>query len=213
MKNDWKLILGVVLGSAVLLLIIIFGLSRLSGSGGDLALKVDESVLTNGARFVKNNGETKVTVVEFMDMQCPACKQAHQAFAPLVNKPGVTMVMRMFPLPAEIHKNALIGAKAAEAARGMGKGWEMVDLLFSKQDEWGGENDPTNRFGEYAKSLGLDQKTFVENLNSKAVAENVMMDKSLGDGLRLSGTPTVFVNGEQVGVAFVVDKVNSLLAK
>ncbi|KKS92737.1 MAG: hypothetical protein UV68_C0036G0001, partial [Candidatus Collierbacteria bacterium GW2011_GWC2_43_12] len=56
--NDWKLILKVVIGSALLLFVVIFGLSKMAGPEG--GLKVDEQVLLEGARFVKENGETKV---------------------------------------------------------------------------------------------------------------------------------------------------------
>ena len=50
-------------------------------------------------------------------------------------------------------------------------------------------------------------------MNSKEVAELVQTDASLASRLQLSGTPTIYVNGEQVGVDFVVSKVKDLLAR
>lgn len=210
MTNDWKLILKVVGGSVILLAIIIFGLSKMSGTGS--ALKVDEKVLEDGARFVKENGDTKVTVVNFSDIQCPSCKAAHEQTAELFNMPGVKNILRLFPLPASLHKYALISAKAVETARIMGKGWEMVNLMFDKQEEWSVVNNPEDTFAVYAKNLGLDEKIFREKLNSAEVAKNVQTDADLAASLQLSGTPTIFVNGEQVGAPFVVDKVKQLLS-
>lgn len=199
-------------GSTAILLVVILGLSKIA-SPASTALKVDEKILLNGARFVKENGETKVTVVNFSDIQCPSCKRAHELTTELFNKPGVKIVARLFPLPPEIHKYALISAKAVEAARIMGKGWEMMDVMFKNQDVWASTGKPADLFVDYAKGLGLDGKIFLEKMNSAEVANNVKTDADLAAGLQLSGTPTIFVNGEQVGADFVVDKVNQLLGE
>jgi len=112
-----------------------------------------------------------------------------------------------------MHKNAAISARAVEAARQMGKGWEMVDLLFGKQEEWSAEKDMEARLVGFARELGLDETMFKEKLNSSETSTTVQTDINLGDQLRLSGTPTVFVNGEQISPDFVVAKVEELLKK
>jgi len=117
------------------------------------------------ARFVKENGETKVTVVNFSDMQCPSCKAADIQTKELFNMPGVKIVTRLFPLPSSLHRYALISAKAAEAARVLGKGFEMVAVLYDKQEEWSAVSKPEDNFADYAKSLGLDEKTFREQFS------------------------------------------------
>lgn len=209
--NDWKLILKVVLGSALLLGVAIWGLSKMASP--ESAQKVDEKILLEGARFVKENGETKVTVVNFSDMQCPSCKAADLQTRELFNMPGVKIVTRLFPLPPSLHRYALISAKAVETARMMGKGWEMMTILYDKQEEWSAVDKPEKSFAEYAKSLGLDTKIFLEKLSSKEVNDNVQVDANLAASLQLPGTPTYFIDGEQVGAPFVMDKVKEILAK
>lgn len=211
MTNDWKLILKVMAGSVLLLIVAMWGLSRMAST--DSGLKVDEQVLLDGARFVKENGQIKVTVVNFSDMQCPVCKAADQQTKELFETAGVRVVTRLFPLPASVHRYALISAKAAEAARELGKGWEMIGLLYDHQAEWSAMSKPEDGFADYAASLGLDREVFVDKLNSQEVADSVKRDADLAASLQLSGTPTFFVNGEQVGTPFVVDKVKELLAK
>lgn len=204
--SDWKLILKVVLGSAVLLLVVIFGLSKIASTPN---LTIDQNKLLDGAKLIKENGPTIVTVVNFSDMECPACKRAHELLSSLNSTEGVKMVFRYFPL--SIHKYGSISAKAVEAARELGKGWEMMDLLFSKQDEWANDPKIEDRLVEYAKSLGLDGTVFKNKLNSSEVSVAVQQDINVGDSLQLSGTPTIFVNGEQVAPDFVITKVNELL--
>jgi len=205
--KDWKLILKVILGSTLLVLAAIWGLAKMAGGG--TALTIDQNTLLDGARLVKENGETKVTVVNFSDMECPACKRAHELTKSLDNTPGVKVIFRHFPLG--IHQYSSITARAVETARLRGKGWEMIDLLFNKQEEWSSKPKIEEKLTEYAISLGIDGKTFSDDLNSASVAAAVQDDIKLGDSLKLSGTPTIFVNGEQVAADFVMDKVNELL--
>ncbi len=207
MTNDWKLILKVIMGSVILLVVVIFGLSRMGTSS--TGLMADQNQLVNGAKLVAENGETKVTVVNFSDMECPACQVAHEQTKGLNTTPGVKVILRYFPL--SVHKYGLISAQAVEAAREMGKGWEMVDLLFSKQGEWSVDPNIETTLVGYAKSLGLDETMFRSKLKSPEVAAAVQEDVNLGNSLQLSGTPTIYVNGEQVGAEFVMDKVNALL--
>lgn len=215
--NDLKNTLLIIGGVVVVFFGIIFGLSRI-GDQTSTINKVDVQTLLDGARFIKENPSTisdqgLVTVVVFADIQCPSCKAANEELKPLETMQGVKYVMRQFPLPPNVHPYALISAKAVEAARVMDKGWEMVDLMFEKQSEWSSSKTPEKLFIEYAKSLGLNEKDFEEKMKSNEVAEMVQVDARLADSLRLSGTPTVFVDGEQVGVPFVIDKVSKLLSK
>ncbi|HSV95275.1 MAG TPA: DsbA family protein [Spirochaetia bacterium] len=205
--NDWRLIFNVLLGSAFLVMVVIFGLSRMAGQSTSLI--VDQNRLIDGAKLIKEYGETKVTIVNFSDMECPACKRAHELMKSLDSTSGVRMIFRHFPLG--IHRYSQISARAVEAARVMGKEWEMMDLLFEKQEEWSTEVKVEDKLIEYAKSLGLEETVFKEKLNSSEVMAEVQKDLNLGNSLRLSGTPTIFVNGEQIAIDFVVAKVNELL--
>lgn len=205
--NDWKLILKVILGSVVLVMVIIFGLSKMASPSATLT--VDQNQLLEGAKLVKESGETKVTVVVFSDMECPACKRADELISDLKSLDGVKFVFRHYPL--NIHKNAPITARAVESARLMGKGFEMMDILFTKQNEWSTAPKVEDKLIEYAKVLGLDDKIFMEKLNSAEVVAAVQADINLGNSLRLSGTPTIYVNGEQMAADFVMAKVKELL--
>lgn len=206
--NDWKLIVGVVIGSVMLVILALFGLSKMQTGGS--GQNVDINLLTTGAKLIKGKDEAKVKVVVFSDVQCPACKRAHGMLASLGENEKVQLIYRYYPL-ITVHQNAVVGARAAEAAREMGKGWEMVQVLFDKQEEWQGEKKPEVKFVEYAGSLGLDKNKFTDLMKSETVVKAVDEDTALGDKLLISGTPTVYVNGELVAIDFVADKVKELI--
>lgn len=188
-----------------------FGLSRISG-GNTAEIKADQNLLVDGARWISGPEDAKVTVVEFSDAQCPACKAA-QPYAEDVKKmDGVRFVFRHFPL-IQIHPNAWTGARAAEAARMMGKGDNYVSKLFERQTEWSSMSDPTEKLIAYAKEMGLDDKEFAKKYKSDETDKMVGDDSSLGNRLKLQGTPTFFVNGEQISANFLKSKVEELLKK
>lgn len=195
----------------MLVVLMAFGLSKLSGGqAGTITVPVDQ--LIERARWIKATGETKVTVVEFSDVQCPACKQAEPIGIQLREMAGVKFVYRHFPL-ITIHKNSWKGARALEAVRLIDgvKGWQMMELMFAKQEEWSGLANPDEKFAAYAVSLGVNEKDFVDKYTGNETDKLIGEDSSLGDRLALSGTPTFFVEGEQVAVPYVLDKVKSLL--
>ncbi|HEU4594849.1 MAG TPA: thioredoxin domain-containing protein [Pyrinomonadaceae bacterium] len=154
--------------------------------------------------------EAPVTLVEFLDPECESCG----AFAPVVKRilkdydGKVRLVVRYMPF----HPNSRLAASYTEAAGEQGKYWEMQEMLFRRQGEWGeihghgpqvaaaaARREPAPvLFERYAQELGLD----VERVRA-AVAENryaakVERDMRDGQSLGVSKTPTFFVNGRML---------------
>lgn len=145
---------------------------------------------------VKGNPSASVTVVKFTDFQCPSCAQAHPVLERLASEYGerVRVVVRDFPLTQ--HKDAFKAAEAAEAARAQGKYWEYIELLYRNQSALGVE-----RLKQYASALGLDRAKFDAALDAGVYSDKVRRDIADGQRLRVSGTPTIFVNGRRASDA------------
>ena len=205
--------MAVIVFSASIALVVLMavGLSKLS-SGGAGTVRVTDEQLELGARWIKVTGEAKVTVVEFSDIQCPACKTAEPISVALREMAGVRFIYRHFPL-VTIHKNAWKGARALEAVRLIdeNKAWQMMAAMFENQEKWSGESNPDNLFLDYAKKVGVEEKAFKDKFASDESDKLVGDDSGVGNRLQLSGTPTFFVNGEQVAAPAVLEKVKELL--
>jgi len=149
--------------------------------------------------WVKGNSESKIVLVEYSDFQCPACGAYHPVVQQLVREFGndVAFVYRHFPL-RQIHPNADLAARAAEAAGVQGKFWEMHDLLFENQKEWSDQKNAIDSFVKYAESLGLNGEQFKSDIDSKEVKQKVNEDYNGGISLKISGTPTFFLNGKKL---------------
>lgn len=147
----------------------------------------------------KGAGDAKVVLTEFADFQCPACKAFEPTLAEILteNEGKVRLVFKHFPLYPSPHKNALVSAYASEAAGKQGKFWEMHDKLYETQDDWAEAGDPKDKFIGYARDLGLNTDDFSRDLNDEAGKDVIDRDKAFGTELKLSGTPTIFINGEE----------------
>ena len=144
-------------------------------------------------------GETAaVTLEEFSDFQCPACGGLEPALRKIEKDYGdrVRLIFRNFPLKQ--HKYAFIAARAAEAAGLQGKFWEMHDAIYDNQKEWSDAPEPRDFFNSYATRLGLDVQRLKADMDRQDVADRVMADYNRGLSVNVGGTPSIYLNGQQL---------------
>lgn len=138
----------------------------------------------------------KVTVLEFLDLECEGCGAAYPGVERLRKEYGdrVTFVIRYFPLPA--HRNALLAARAVEAAGRQDKLEPMYRTMYETQATWGDQQvSHRGTFLGFARELGLDMAEFEKDLDAPAVTARVLKDRNDGISLGVQGTPTFFING------------------
>jgi protein-disulfide isomerase len=134
-----------------------------------------------------------VVIVEWADFECPAC----QAAVPVIDavakeyRDQVKLVFKHFPLA--IHEHAESAARAAVAADQQGKFWQMHKGLFS--------TDPPLTKATMERIAagvdGLDLAQWKTAFESEKVADVVARDRKQGDEVKLTGTPTLFINGRR----------------
>jgi len=134
-----------------------------------------------------------VEIVEFSDFQCPFCQRLNGTLEQLKADYGddVRLVFKDYPLPN--HAQAFKAAEAGNCAHEQGKFWELHDVMFSSQSEL-----EVADLKRHAGELGLDQASFDTCLDSGRFAAAVSADLRLGQGVGVSSTPTVFINGRAV---------------
>jgi len=146
--------------------------------------------------------DAPVTVAEFADFQCPHCAQfqgftgklAKQNF---VQERGVVRWIH-FDFPLGSFPNSVPAALAARCAGNQDAYWEMHDWILANQSAWGREGDPTGVFVDQAGSMGLDTGRFETCLEEQRPMERIQASRAYGKQVGVSGTPTIFVNGERL---------------
>ncbi len=138
---------------------------------------------------VKGAPHAPITIVEWADFECPACRAASPALDKLVQEnKDIRLVFKNFPLSS--HEHAERAARAAMAADRQGKFWQMHKALFSSEMPL-----TENTLNGFAKSLGLDMTQFKKDIRSDAIADAVARDRKEGEKVKLRATPTIFING------------------
>lgn len=214
MKREYK-ILGAIAIVVIIGALVGAGLYRKSvqnervgggntNSGNKSALLMETLVRPDSP--VLGAADAPVTLVEFLDPECESCA----AFSPAVKKimsqydGKVRLVVRYMPL----HPNSLRAATLTEAAGEQGKYWQMQELLFQKQPEWGTKHGPSSAaaqppdinalFEKYAMELGLDLAKVTSAVKENRFQAKLERDLKDGQALGVRQTPTIFVNGRKL---------------
>lgn len=158
-----------------------------------------ESVLVRADSHVLGEpGSGDVTFVEFLDLECEACRAVYPAIEQLREEYAgrVTFVVRYFPLPG--HFNAERAARAVEAAAQQGEFEAMYSRMYETQDAWGEQRVPLDDlFRSFAEDLDLDLEQYDADYAAEATAARVEKDVADGTSLGVQGTPTFFLDGER----------------
>ncbi|HEX3819548.1 MAG TPA: thioredoxin domain-containing protein [Candidatus Sulfotelmatobacter sp.] len=162
----------------------------------DPAKKILEKGLTGPSRGPK---DAAATIVEFGDLQCPACKAAQPTIEALVAaEPNARFVFQNFPL--EMHNWAAKGAAYAECV-GVASNdafWKFVAKTYETQQDITSENvdEKLTAIADGAGVKGSEIAACAAKLETKS---RVDASIALGKSVEVSGTPTLFINGRRIG--------------
>lgn len=153
------------------------------------------------SNHVRGEGKKKVTLTEYGDFQCPACGQYYPVVEQVFEKykDDITFQFRNFPL-RQIHPNAVLAHRYAEAASNQGKFWEMYNLLYQNQNTWTNSSNSAAdaTFRSLAQGLNLDMGKLDTDVKSDATNAIINADVAAGQKLGVNSTPTFFINGKKV---------------
>lgn len=144
-------------------------------------------------REIDNTPAGHATVVDFVDFECPYCRDTHAALAPLLRerRGRVHVARKQVPLP--MHRHALDAARAACCGEALGKSEEMADALFAAA--------PSALTAEgcerIAAAQGLDLQRFRACTRDPATDARIRADAAAFRATHGRGLPTLWI-GERL---------------
>lgn len=138
--------------------------------------------------------EAPVTLVEFFDPSCEACRAFHPVIEDLRRQypTQLRIVLRYTPF----HEGSDEAVRILEAARGQDKFEPVLDALFEKQPEWAIHGAPDlDRAWRIAGAVGLDlERAQSDRLHPDTTA---ILNQDVADlqELGVRATPTFFLDG------------------
>jgi protein-disulfide isomerase len=190
-----------------------------------------ERVKLAGAAFgpTKGPADSKMLIVEFADLECPACKEA----APVMEKlrsdfPQARFVFQSFPLPQHAWAVRASSYLDCIAGQNQDQAFAFLDAVFSHQKEIEDAVRKTDASGkttvddaavaerlrEFTSKAGADAAKVEACAATPATAERIKRSQELGKAVGVTATPTLFLNGRKVSnfTAAQYDPLKSLVA-
>lgn len=182
--------------------------------GGGAAEVPAASAATDGGppftgRWRLGPERASIRIVAFLDYQCPDCREVEGRLAAIVAaRDDVSLSLKHFPfnppcnrLARELsfnpHPNACWAARAAEAAGILGgeEGFRrMHEELLARRGSFTDAELP-----ELAEAAGFEPGVFLRTMTAPLTLRRVEEDVEEGIALGLTATPTIFVNGVELG--------------
>ncbi len=165
------------------------------------------TVVTDERPFEMGPADAKVTVEEFTDYQCPACKTWHESSQPrLLNdyiKAGksVKFVIKQNPFldTSTAQRESHVTTEAAYCASDQKRFWDFHDALYNNQPK--GENTgywTSDRLKELARQLKLNNDQFNKCMDSNTYRLKANADATAARDRNVTGTPSFFVNNKLI---------------
>ncbi|MBA1158855.1 DsbA family protein [Microvirga mediterraneensis] len=139
--------------------------------------------------------EAPVTIVEFFDPMCEACR----AFYPIVKRiladhpKDVRLVLRYTPF----HEGADTAVRILETARAQGRFEPVLEVLMEQQPIWAAHGAPDlDKAWGFAKIAGLQVQRAQAEASSPEITRVLEQDIADVNANNVQQTPTFFVNGK-----------------
>ena len=206
MRHPWLTLLVIIFLGAFTLLFFAARLRpveipRRENTSGIVPGSLEKPTVTfvNPSRGAKN---APVTIVEFADFTCDACRQLNASLETILEKfpRQVKVVWKHLPHDAA-NDQSTPASIAAHCAHRQEKFWPYHDMLFARQVFLSEQ-----QYYAIASELGLDANAFDACYKSQEPYPVIQKDLQEAMGLDIQATPTLFINNERVIGAISADE-------
>lgn len=142
---------------------------------------------------LRGGANAQVTIVEYMDFECPFCHRNSETLKTVVSTYGdkVAHVVRHFPL--DFHALAMPYARASECIASLGGNsafWKFYDAVFVPN---GADSMSEAKLPEIAKNIGINAAKFDDCYKSGQFDEKIKAQQAAGVASGVNGTPGIAI--------------------
>lgn len=143
---------------------------------------------------IMGNEDAPVTIVEFFDPACEACRAFHPVVKEILDQyPGQVRVVLRY---ATFHEGSDEAMGILEAARLQGVFEPVLEALLDTQPQWANHGAPRiNLAWDAAVAVGLDAQKARSDMQSAEIVKRIEQEHADVQTVRVTRTPTFFVDG------------------
>ena len=158
---------------------------------------------------VRGAKAAEVTLVQFSDFQCEACKELSENLKAVMRSYPDTVRLVWKDMPNEsAHPLATLAAVAAGCAGRQGKFWEYHDELFDRQAYLSEEE-----FRKIATDLELKSDSFQACYDAHDTLAVVRKGYEEGQALKILSTPTIYIGSTSYTGALGIEELSKIIQK
>ncbi len=139
-----------------------------------------------------------VTIIEFIDPNCPACKNQHPVMKALAAK--YPQLVRIVTKPVALITGSLLFSldevMALWLANEQGRYDRMIDAMFEAQSPQQGLS--VDELADLASDVGMNRREFRQELLSRRLEPKARSTRRIFDAMSLGGVPAILINGRKV---------------
>ena len=147
----------------------------------------------------KGPKDAPMEIVEFADLECPACKAALPAIERLQQDfPDVKFVFQSFPLE-QLHPWAAMGAKYLDciARQSNDAAWKFIESIYAHQAEITAEN-AKEKLDKYVGFTDQDPAKIDACVATPETDARIKKSVEFAQQMNVTSTPTLYVNGRGI---------------
>lgn len=167
---------------------------------------------TVAAARLKGNPQAPIKIIEYVDLQCPACAYGLQQIDNYIKQYPEKIFLEIKFFPLGNHAHSLIATKFAHCAAEVGQFWPFLEHVFLSQSRWSQLIDAQPAFVDIINAIGIDPDKVIACTAKDEIRTKILNEKDAGASLGIKSTPTYFINGKMfVGVKPMMEEVDRIL--
>ena len=164
------------------------------------------------AEMEKGSPDAPVVLTEYASVTCGHCKAFHDKTLPALQEYIDAGKLRYQLREFAFDPLAAAGFMLARCAPNGTTGYfGMVDILFDRQGEWTRAANPADALFDLSRVAGFDRPAFEACLKDQALLDKIRAVQAEGEKFGVTGTPTLFVNGEKLEGGYGLENVKKAI--
>ena len=167
-----------------------------------------QAKLDDERRLIGSNN-SEITIVEYADFQCPACKMAFDNLNRFKEKYAGKVQFFYKHMPLDFHKMAYPAALYFEAIKlqDKNKAMKFFDYVYQNQRQLTDDSF----LKKIANSIGINMSKLMTDIKSEKIKKIIENDMSEFQNFGFTGTPVILLNGVALHGAQSIDELERIL--
>lgn len=162
-----------------------------------LGLFILDTTITVSAETIRDNHLAPITIIEYVDFQCPDCIQAKQIVDQVLTKYGGRVQLKLKHYPHDTHPFAMAAAQVFEALfrQDEEKAWKFYNLAMVEQPVLKQGHNGLQYLVDKLNLSKSEKDQLNRDLADSVIERNIKTDMKDENKLGFHSTPAFFING------------------